>query len=293
MRPNLEQLQLFVRVAELGSFSAAARGMRRAQSAVSAAVALLEADLGLILFDRRSGSAPRLTPAGEHLLQEAREVLQQHQQLQARARSLAGGEEGRLRLILDEAMSYLPLLDSLAGLAERHAELELQLFSGTQGDVARWVEGGRADLGLLFRQELMPPALERRVLGTAPLVVAVGGGHPLARAGRVSQRELAAHRQLLISPRESDYPERERISARIWRADSLYALAELAARNLGWALLPLHVAQYPVYREQLVLLQTDWAPPAWSVELVWRRDQALGPVARWLAERFAGHLRQG
>ena len=161
-------------------------------------------------------------------------------------------------------MSYLPLLDSLEALGERHAELELQLYSGTQGDIARWVEGRRADLGLLFRQEQMPASLERRWLGNVPLVLVVGQQHPLAQAGRVSQRELACHRQLLIAPRESTYPDRERISARIWRADSLYAMAELAARNLGWALLPLHVVQYPVYREQLVTLQADWAPPAWQ-----------------------------
>ena len=293
MGPNLEQLQVFVRVADGGSFSAVARELGRAQSAVSNAVAMLEVDLGCQLFERRSGSAPRLTRAGEALLAEARELLQQQQRLQGRARSLAGGEESCLRLILDEAMSYLPLLDSLESLGERHAELELQLYSGTQGDIARWVEGRRADLGLLFRQEQMPSSLERRWLGNVPLALVVGLQHPLAQAGSVSQRELVHHRQLLITPRESTYPDRERISARIWRADSLYAMAELAARNLGWALLPLHVVQYPVYREQLVALQADWAPPAWGVELVWRRDQALGPVASWLAERFAGHLQQG
>lgn len=292
MRPSLDQLEVFVKVAEGGSFSAVARQLNRAQSAVSTAVALLEADVGCVLFERRSGSAPRLTAAGSALLREAQQLLAQHQRLQGLGRSLAGGEEARLRLILDEALSYLPLLDSLEALGQRHQALELQLFSGAQGDVAGWVEGDRADLGLLFRQERMPASLERRWLGRVPLVLVVGLQHPLAGAGRVGRQQLAGHRQLLIVPRESAYPERERLSARIWRADSLYALAELAARNLGWALLPRHVAQYPVYREQLVALEADWAPPAWDVELVWRRDRALGPVAGWLAERFASHLRQ-
>lgn len=67
-RWNLEQLRLFVRVAELRSFSAVAREQRKAQSAVSSAIALLEADLGVGLFDRSSGRQPRLSESGAALL---------------------------------------------------------------------------------------------------------------------------------------------------------------------------------------------------------------------------------
>ena len=72
MRWNLEQLSLFVRIAEGRSFSAVGRDLQRAQSAVSNAIALLEADLGLLLFERSSGRQPRLTTAGVTLLEEAR-----------------------------------------------------------------------------------------------------------------------------------------------------------------------------------------------------------------------------
>lgn len=66
---NLEQLRLFVRVAEKRSFSAVARDQRKAQSAISSAIALLETDLGVSLFERSSGRQPRLTDAGEALLE--------------------------------------------------------------------------------------------------------------------------------------------------------------------------------------------------------------------------------
>jgi DNA-binding transcriptional LysR family regulator len=64
MQWNLEQLRLFVSVAEQRSFSAVARDQRKAQSAVSSAIALLEEDLGVSLFDRSSGRQPKLTEAG-------------------------------------------------------------------------------------------------------------------------------------------------------------------------------------------------------------------------------------
>jgi DNA-binding transcriptional LysR family regulator len=64
MQWNLEQLRLFVSVAEQRSFSAVARKQRKAQSAVSSAIALLEEDLGVSLFERSSGRQPKLTEAG-------------------------------------------------------------------------------------------------------------------------------------------------------------------------------------------------------------------------------------
>ncbi|MNG12888.1 LysR substrate binding domain protein [compost metagenome] len=95
----------------------------------------------------------------------------------------------------------------------------------------------------------------------------------------------------MIAPQESGYPGGEPISPQIWRADSFYAMAELLMRGLGWAWLPRHVVQYPTYHAQMVELRSEWTPPALVVELVWRRDEPLGPAAQWLAERFAVHLR--
>lgn len=89
---NLEQLRMFVRVAELRSFSAVAREQRKAQSAVSNGIALLEADLGVTLFERSSGRQPRLSEAGATLLEDARELLRQCERLDGRALALMRGK---------------------------------------------------------------------------------------------------------------------------------------------------------------------------------------------------------
>lgn len=289
MQWNLEQIRLFVSVAEQRSFSAVARDLQRAQSAVSNAIALLEADLGVSLFERSSGRQPRLTEAGSALLEEAREVLRQCERLDGRALALLRGEEARLRLAHDEAMPYLPVLDSLEALAERYPRIEVQLASAAQGDVARKLLERRADLGLLFHHEQMPESLERQVLGSVEMVTVCAVGHPLASAARVDRQLLARHRQ--IAPQQSGYPGSEQLSPQVWRADSFYVMAELLMRGLGWAWLPRHVVQYPAYQHLMVELASDWTPPALVVEMVWRRDEPLGPAARWLAECFARHLR--
>lgn len=291
MQWNLEQIRLFVSVAEGQSFSAVARQMNRVQSAVSSSIAMLEADLGVLLFERSSGRQPRLTEEGAALLEEAREVLRQCQRLEGRALGLVRGEEVRLRLAQDEAMPYQPVLDSLEALSTAYPLLEVQLASGAQGEVARKLLDRRADLGLLFHHEQMPDALERQRLGTIEMVTVCGVGHPLAGGTQVGRRELAQHRQLLMALQDSYYPGGEQISPTVWRTDSFYAMAELLMRNLGWAWLPRHVVQYPTYQNHLVELLSDWTPPSLVVELVWRRDEALGPAARWLAARFSEHLR--
>jgi DNA-binding transcriptional LysR family regulator len=288
---NLEQIRLFVQVAEQRSFSAVARQFHRAQSAVSSAIALLESDLGVSLFDRSSGRQPHLTEAGTALLEEARELLRQCERLDGRALALVRGQEPRLRLAHDEAMPYQPVLDSLESLAERYPAVQVQLASGAQGEVARKLVERKADLGLLFHHEQMPEALERQALGSVEMVTVCAVNHPLAAARRVSRQQLARHRQLLIALESSGYPGGEPISPQIWRADSFYVMAELLMRGLGWAWLPRHVVQYPAYHQQMVELASEWVPPALVVELAWRRDQPLGPAARWLAERFGEHLR--
>jgi DNA-binding transcriptional LysR family regulator len=290
MQWNLEQIRLFVGVAEGQSFSAVARQLRRAQSAVSSSIALLEEDLGVQLFDRSSGRQPRLTAAGAALLEEAREVLRQCQRLDGRAVGLAQGEEARLRLAQDEAMPYQPVLASLEALGTAFPMLEVQLASSAQGDVARKLLERRADLGLLFHHEHMPDALERQRLGTIEMVTVCGAGHVLAQKSYADRRELVRHRQILMSPQDSHYPGGEQLGPHVWRADSFYVMAELVMRGLGWAWLPKHVAQYPAYQGQLVELRSDWTPPSLVVELVCRRDEALGPAALWLADSLAEHL---
>ncbi|WP_268799273.1 LysR family transcriptional regulator [Pseudomonas huanghezhanensis] len=291
MQWNLEQIRLFVSVVEMGSFSAAARQSKRAQSAVSQAIALLETDLGVSLFDRSSGRQPSLTSAGSALLEEAREVLRQCERLDGRALALMRGEEARLRVAHDEAMPYQPVLDSLEALDERFPSMEVQLASSAQGDVARKLVERRADLGLLFHHEQMPEALERRVLGSVEMVTVCAVDHPLASEAHISRQQLARHRQLLIAPLQSDYPGGEQLSPQVWRADSFYVMAELLMRGLGWAWLPRHVVQYPAYHGQMIELTSEWTPPALVVEMVWRRDEPLGPAAQWLAECFTHHLK--
>lgn len=296
MHWTLEQLMTFRCVVETGSFSAAARRLGRAQSAVSTAIANLELDLGCELFDR-GPRTPCLTPAGEALLHEADSVLAQCQRLEARARTLSQGQEASLTLAIDEALVEMPpVMAVLEQMAVHYPTLTLTLLNGAQDEVALWVEQHRANLGILFRQPLNSMLLEREPLGRLEQVLIVSKDHPLAQIGTPTHSDLASYRQLMIAQRQllggelgNTCPQ----SQRFWQLNSFYAMAELTTRGLGWAQVPHHIAHYPPFRQRLTMLDVSHlgAIADIDIELISRRDSPRGPAASWLRQSLRSAFR--
>src|SRR3977135_2332174 len=97
---SLDQLRSFIAAVDEGSFSAAARRLRRAQSAVSELVSSLEDQTGVMLFDR-SGRYPKLTSEGAVLLADARGIVAGVDFMKARAKGIAAGLEPELSVVID------------------------------------------------------------------------------------------------------------------------------------------------------------------------------------------------
>jgi DNA-binding transcriptional LysR family regulator len=157
MEWSLDQLRQFVATAECGSISAAARKLGKAQSAVSAAISLLEIDLGVTLFDRSHRSA-KLTEEGRLLRLEAVEVLRQAEELGKRAQFMAGGNDARLVIAMDEALPRTAISTLLRELAQKFPETELTLLNGTAAEMMDFVDQERAGLAFhfLITYELQP-----------------------------------------------------------------------------------------------------------------------------------------
>lgn len=290
MNWTLEQLRHFAAAAAQGSFSAAARQLGKAQSAVSTAVGLLEADLGVELFDRSRRNAT-LTLAGEVLLQEALELLRQADGLQQRALSFASGQEARLSVALDEALPSLVLADLAKEIAERFPALELTQLNGTATEVADYVAAGRASLGCHLDRGDPGPAFAERYLGRVAQGVFVSHAHPLAGLAQATRADLARHRQLVMKMEGVD----ERVlSPMVWRADSFYRIASMAVDGLGWAILPLNIAEYEVYRDQLASVPcAGLTLPPLSVRALWLQGAEPGAAAGWILGRMEQLLRAG
>ncbi|MEW7866577.1 LysR family transcriptional regulator [Aeromonas diversa] len=285
MNLNLEQLRTLRAAAESGSFSAAARRLGKAQSVVSTSIANLEIDLGLTLFDR-SGRMPRLTPTGERILAEARQVLDLCAHLEAMAGELAAGVEPRLTLAIDDD-SQLPWLGPLLeAFAERYPAVELELLFPLLEDLTEMLLSGRAQLGVSYQQLHPNPEIALHALGPVTMPLVVAPGHPLARKGHVTRADLQGARQLMVTGRR-DGAERHRfrLASQVWWIEGDLGVLEMAKRGLGWASVPDFLLQGPLSRGELVCITPDFmGQPTLGLELSWHRARPLGQAGRWLKE---------
>ena len=294
MSLSLESLQLLVAAADSGSFSAAARRLGKAQSAVSTGIANLEIDLGLTLFDR-SGRLPRLTAPGERMVAEARALLAQQGQLQALAAELAAGIEARLTLAIDDD-SLLPWLTPvLEQLAIAYPLLELELLFPMMEDLSEMLLAGRAQLGIGYQGLVTPAALTRFGLGRMAMPLVVAPGHPLAQLAAPALEDLRQHRQLLVTARQPGTErERFRLSTSIWWVEGDLGVLALVKRGLGWATVPAFLLTEALAHGDVVCLPDEALPPIpeLSIELLWHSAHPLGPAAQWLRQTLQAHRLQ-
>ena len=271
----------FVQAATLGSFSAAARKLGKSQSTISAAIANLETDLGLALFDR-SHREPRLTEAGAAMLGRAQELLAAADRLELAAGQLAAGLEPRLTLVISDTYQSDRYETTLIALEQRYPELEFECLIAEHGDVLALIESGRAQLGLVAAQ---PGYAADIGFATIPELSEIGlfvaRGHPLTQVPALGCEQLQQTRELRLETYL--LPEQRRVGGRAWSASSYLLLLEMAGLGLGWAELP----RWLVKRFAADSLQ-ELSVPGWpkhiAVDAVWSRQRGLGPAGAWLLD---------
>ncbi|GMB83634.1 LysR family transcriptional regulator [Shinella zoogloeoides] len=288
MTVSLDQLDAFVAAAEQGSFSAAARHLRKAQSAVSLLVSSLEDDIGVKLFSRATRN-PTLTEAGRRLLPEARLILDRREHLIGVARSFEEHVETRLAVAVDEFYPEPAIGALFAAFARRFPHVELELLFPSTRDVAGLVLDGKVDLGVMWREDDLPPTLGFHTIGWVPLLLVCGRNHPLAD-GAVTWEELRRHRQIMVAKRsDSAETHRLRVAAEVWWVESHWVILQILHRGIGWALIPAHIlGNSPLARELATPpLQFDEGAHPVALELIWNKQRPAGPAAKWLREQFA------
>lgn len=152
---NLNHLQSFIQVAELGSFSQAALVMRTSQSALSRNVRALETDLRQTLL-LRNGRGVCLTEAGSRLLSRGTGILQLVSHVRDDINTQRGQLSGRVVIGLPPSLSRevtLPLVDVFKRQLPR---ARLAVVEGLSSHLAEWIGSGRIDVGLLFNPQPQP-----------------------------------------------------------------------------------------------------------------------------------------
>lgn len=284
-----DTVALFLAVLDHGSFSAAARALGRVPSAVSMAVANLEAELGLALFDR-AGREPRPTAAARALEPQARQLALQLRALDAHALALTQGLEERLTLAIAPELMSARWSGPLAQLAAEYPLLDVEVLVAPQSDALALLHAGRAQLALVFERPLMDGREGFRQVGHETLVAVAAPGHALLRQQEpLGEAHLAATRQIVIAGRDAGVADTRLLFARhLWHTDSPEAACGLLEAGLGWGWLPRSVVQWRLDAGTLRLLPLQGLTNALPlyVDAVWSNERPRGLGA----QRFAALL---
>jgi DNA-binding transcriptional LysR family regulator len=288
---SLDQLRAFIAAVDEGSFSAGARKLHRAQSAVSELVSNLEAQIGVALFDR-SERYPKLTPAGVLLVTDARSVLGNVDLLKARAKGISGGLESELSVVADVLFPIEAIAESAKEFIDRFPRTPLRLYVEALGGAYKPVLDGRCGFGIVGSLPIAPESMSLERLQGVTMIMVAAREHPLAQLkGLVAKTELAKHVQLVLTDRSDLTAGREFgvMSPFTWRLGDLFAKHAFLLKGLGWGGMPEHAVKQDLLEGRLAKLSIEDLPEGAMIlpmSAVYLTAKPPGPAGRWLIERL-------
>ena len=289
---SLDQLRIFIAAAETGSFSAAGRKLRRAQSLVSQTVANLEAQLDVRLFDRAK-KYPQLTGAGQALLVEAKAVVDRMDGFKARARTMAEGLEPELSAVIDVMYPMAALTRAVGFFRQTYPSTPLLLYVEALGAAVQPILDGRCRIGVVGSLPLIPENVQSEPLMEVPFTTVVAPHHPLARVrGVVPKSSVREHVQLVLTDRSTLSEGRSFgvESPLIWRLADLGAKLEFLCAGFGWGHMPVPMIEGHLARKELVRIRIEGGSNSASLAMhaVYRKDAPPGPAGRAFIQQLKG-----
>jgi DNA-binding transcriptional LysR family regulator len=294
--PTLDQLQVFLAVAETGSFSAAARQVKRAQSVVSYTIGNLEAQLEVSLFERSGSRQTQLTDAGRALLADARRINSDLQVMRARAKALKQGLEADVSLAVSNMVPIDAIVESLTEFGKRFPSVSLSLHAGELGMVMDMVATGRATIGIggsLLKED---DTLTAEKIGHSYMVPVASADHPLTLIDRtLTRRDVREEVQLVVTDASGITKGRDFnvLSFKVWRVGDVATKHQLIRGGLGWGGLPAPLIREDLASGRLVALDIDaYETAEYPLYYIRRTANPPGPATSWLIEALTQRLTQ-
>ena len=286
---ELRTVNTFLHIAELHSFSRAARELGYSQSAVSSQIAQLEAELGTPLFDR-VGKTVRLTDAGQTFQSYARTLLTTAQQAKA---ALQPAEEvrGTLRIALADSVCSTFLPNLLFQYHARCPEVDLVLRTSTADEMIQLLSTNEVDLAYTLDQPILQPNLVLASNALEPVCFVAPPGHPLAAQAAVTLEELA-RQEFLLTERGMSYRDAldQRLAARglaihpYIELGSASLLCQMVEHGMGLSFLPEYVVRDALAAGTLARLNVPACQIEMRRQLFYHKDKWLTPQMKVFIE---------
>lgn len=292
--PTLDQLQVFLTVAETGSFSAASRALNRAQSVVSYTIANLEAQLEMPLFARSGARQPKLTEAGKAMLEDARRILGDLQVMRARVKSLKEGLEAEVSVAISVMVPSKAVVDVLHEFREMFPSVSLNLNVGELGVVMDLVLSGKATIGIGGAVLKQDDSVVTERIGHSFMMPVAARNHPLAGIDRpLTLGDVREEVQLVVTDASGRTKGRDFnvLSYKTWRVSDIATKHQLIKAGLGWGGLPASLIQDDLLSGALVHLDLDaYEQGEYAIYSMRRLANPPGPAATWMIDAFRTRL---
>lgn len=277
---NLRDLHYLVTLADLRHFSKAADACHVSQPTLSTQIRKLEEELEVQLFER----APRkvmLTPTGEEIIERARKILRDAQQLKLHAKQRRDPSSCLLKLGLFPTLAPYLLPHVVPRIRELYPNLGLQLFEEKSADMLKMIQQGKLDAGLLALP-ITDDTLEYTILFEEPFVLALPSSHPLTKKNQVKTDDLRSQSLLLLEEghclREHALEVCQLAGAKEemdFHATSMETLRQMVAANAGITLMPTLAVKPPIAQTDNVSIRTFTKPvPKRTIAMCWRKSSA-------------------
>ncbi|MEZ2224222.1 LysR family transcriptional regulator [Rhizobium sp. RCC_161_2] len=294
--PTLDQLQVFLTVAESGSFSAASRVLNRAQSVISYTIANLEAQLEMPLFERSGSRQPKLTDAGRVMLEDARRILSDLQVMRARVKGLKTGLEAEVAVAISVMVPTNATVDVLREFRDRFPSVSLRLDAGELGTMMELVSSGKSTIGIGGAVIKQDDSMVIERIGHSFMMPVASPLHPLAQIERpLTLADVREEVQLVVTDASNLTKGRDFnvLSYKIWHLSDIATKHQLIRSGLGWGGLPASLIYEDLQKGRLVHLDLDaYEQGEYPIYAVRKLSNPPGPAAAWMIEAFRDRLSQ-
>ena len=236
-RTTLEQWRMLQAVVEHGGFAQAAQAIHKSQSTINHAVHKLQSQLGLPLMEV-IGRKAQLTEAGSLMLRRAGQLLEQAEQLEAVASSLAEGTEAEVRIAADAIYPDECLANALQAMSESYPNTRVQLQETVLSGGPEQLIEGEVDLLIAAR---VPEGFLGDVLLKTEFIAVSHPEHPLQQLGRqLNLQDLRQHRQIVVrdSARGKGIDSGWLGAEQRWTVSQIATSIDMISRGMGFAWLP-------------------------------------------------------
>ncbi|HJS04463.1 MAG TPA: LysR family transcriptional regulator [Variovorax sp.] len=288
LKLTLEAIELVDAIARHGSFAAAASRLNKVPSTISYAIARLEEQLGMQLFER-NGPRVTLTSAGEEMLKEGRWLLTAAGDLESRMRQIATGYESELRLVHDSLIPSQALMSDIRAFEDLRCGTRLRI--GCEALTGTWeaLREGRADIVIAAGEGPAGGGYQAATVGSLDFAFCVAPTHPLTRLGRPLQRSDLIHSNAIVVGDSARTLSDRTVGLLAGQpritVPSMAAKIACQVEGLGHGYLPRACIGGELARGTLVELATEEPRAAESFWLAWKTG-AEGRALQWWRERL-------